>query len=370
MASTTRKALRKSLARWFSRSRRELPWRQTRDPYRIWVSEVMLQQTQVQTVLPYYSKFTKRFPNVESLSEASLDSILKSWEGLGYYARARNLHRAAKIVSSEMDGNLPDNYEALRALPGVGDYIASAVLSVAFDRAYAVVDGNVKRVLARLLTIDEPVNKSSSSKVFKAVAEQLLDGESPGDFNQAMMELGAIVCRSSKPNCAACPVNKFCKAFETGMQDAFPVRIRKRPVPTYHIAVGVVRRSGRILITRRKPTGFLGGLWEFPGGKVKPGESPEEACKREIKEEMNLSIDVGKHLTKVKHAYSHFKVSIDVFDCRYRAGSVRLNGPEDYRWIVLEEIDDYAFPGANHKFIPLLKEKKLSPSSNKELPKA
>ncbi len=347
--------LRKSLLRWFSENQRELPWRGTKDPYRIWVSEVMLQQTQVSTVLAYYEEFLKKFPDVFSLAGASLEEVLKSWERMGYYARARNLFRTAKILTAEHNGEVPDDYDALRKLPGVGDYIASAVMSLAFNRPFAVVDGNVKRVLARLFAIEEPVNKASSLDTFKVYAERLLDRRKPGDFNQSMMELGAVVCRPAKTDCPSCPVSSFCKVYETGSQTEFPVRIKKRPIPHYHTAVGIVRKADRILITRRKPSGFLGGLWEFPGGKVKPGEPPEEACRREIKEELNLSIDISNHLARIDHAYTHFKISMDVYECRYKTGNVELNGPEDYRWIVLEEIDLYAFPGANHKFIPLLK---------------
>ncbi len=355
MNDQTIRLFRRRLLSWFSKNQRRLPWRETEDPYRIWVSEAMLQQTQVKTVLPYYERFIKTFPDAKALSEASLDAVLKSWEGMGYYARARNLHRAAGILVDQWNGQVPDDYEAFRKLPGVGEYIASAVLSVAFNRPYAVLDGNVKRVLSRLFLIDAPVNRASSLSEFREHASRLLDTDRPGDFNQALMELGATICRPVQPECAGCPVASLCKAFDAGKERDFPVSVRRKSIPSYHIAVGVVHKDNRILITKRKPSGLLGGLWEFPGGKVKPGERPEESCKREIREELNLSVEVTKHVAHVKHAYTHFKVVMDVFDCTYKAGKVKLRGPDAYRWIVLEEIDAYAFPGANHKFLPILK---------------
>jgi A/G-specific adenine glycosylase len=350
--------IRKSLLRWYSRNHRALPWRETTDPYRIWVSEVMLQQTQVATVLPYYEAFLKVFPDLRSLAAAPLEAVLKKWEGLGYYARARNLHRAAGLVAAERNGEFPDTYDQFRTLPGAGDYIASAVTSIAFGRPCAVLDGNVKRVLSRLFMMEEPVNKSSGAPVFKAAAQALLHPRRPGDFNQAMMELGALLCRPGRPDCTACPLSGSCRAFAAGRVLDFPRRERRKPVPHYFTAVGVVRKDRRVLITRRPPSGFLGGLWEFPGGKLRSGETAAEACRREIKEEVGLTVEVGNRLTRVEHAYSHFKISLDVFDCRYRAGRVTLHGPEAFRWILLEEIEDYAFPGANRKFIPLLLSRK------------
>lgn len=346
---------RKLLVGWYQRHHRRLPWRETGSPYRIWVSEVMLQQTQVQTVLPYYRRFLHDFPDVKMLADADLQAVLKAWEGLGYYSRARNMHRAAKDIVQRHHGEFPDSLEALRELPGVGDYIAAAVLSIAFDQPYAVVDGNVKRVLSRLYELPDPVNKSSSYRIFKTAAQNLLDHHRPGMFNQALMELGALVCTPRNPDCRHCPIHSLCRACRTGRVEQFPKRIRSPKTPLRHIAVGVVYKNGRMLITRRKPEGLLGGLWEFPGGKVKKDENPEKACIREIREEVNLDITVDRHITQVKHAYTHFKILMDVFLCRYRAGRVKLNGPVDFRWITLKEIDEYPFPKANHKFIHLLR---------------
>jgi A/G-specific adenine glycosylase len=345
------------LMQWYGDFKREMPWRNTNDPYRIWVSEVMLQQTQVNTVVPYYHRFIERFGDVHALADARLQDVLKLWEGLGYYARARNLHKAAGVITAQHDGQLPREWQAFRRLPGVGDYIAAAVLSIAFNQPYAVVDGNVKRVFSRLFMRKDPVNRASSTKVYAALGENLLYREDPGTFNQAVMELGALVCKPASPACSECPVNRQCRAFMDNQLDKFPRREKRKPVPQYHIAVGVVQYNGKLLITRRKAEGLLGGLWEFPGGKVKKGESAEAACLREIKEEVNLDVGVGDHLARVRHAYTHFKIELDVFLCDYLEGEVRLKGPVDHRWVEAHEIDDYPFPKANHKFIPLLRKR-------------
>lgn len=346
----------RGLLKWFDANRRDLPWRNTVDPYKVWVSEVMLQQTQVNTVVPYFQRFITKYPDVPTLAAADLQNVLKEWENLGYYARARNLHRAAGILCENSDGRIPDDYETFRELPGVGEYIGSAVMSIAFGLPCAAVDGNVKRVLARLFGIDKPVNTSSAAKIFREHADSLLRTERPGDHNQAMMELGATVCRPSNPECEVCPVSGWCEAFRSNRQSDYPVRAPRRKIPRYHIAIGVVQKGNCVLITRREPRGLLGGLWEFPGGKIQEGESGEAACEREILEETNLSVRVVKHMTQVTHAYSHFHIIADVYSCAYEAGNVRLGGPVDYRWVLADEIDDYPFPRANHKFIPLVKQ--------------
>lgn len=357
MKEMTRKeipALRAALLSWYARHHRKLPWRETRDPYRIWVSEVMLQQTQVKTVIPYYERFLDRFPDPSALAAADLQSVLKEWEGLGYYARARNFHRAMGVLMARHGGRVPRDHDAFLALPGVGPYIAAAVSSIAFDLPFAVVDGNVKRVLARLLMMADPVNDGRGHAAFQAAADRLLDVAAPGRFNQAMMEMGAVICTPRSPDCAECPVNGFCRSRLADAVAQFPVRVRKPTVPSHDIAVGVIEKNGRYLITRRPPEGLLGGLWEFPGGKIKAGEGPADACVREVLEETGLRVDVISRIAVVRHAYTHFKIRMSVFRCRYRSGRVRLSGPVDHRWIRLSEIAAYPFPKANHKFIPLI----------------
>ncbi|MCF8081365.1 MAG: A/G-specific adenine glycosylase [Desulfobacterales bacterium] len=341
---------------WYRKNRRQLPWRQTDDPYRIWISEVMLQQTRVETVVSYYERFLTAFPTVADLARTDQQKVLRVWEGLGYYARARNLHRAAGIVVDRFGGRLPDDPDDFRSLPGVGAYIAAAVLSIAFGKPFAVVDGNVKRVLARLLMIETPVNGPGAGSVFQAQAQRLLYRPDPGAFNQALMELGALVCIPRSPACGRCPLAGFCAARQSDSVAAFPVRNKKMPVPEYAIAVGVVYKNGRVLITRRKPDGLLGGLWEFPGGKIRKGESAEAACQREISEEVGLTVTVEERIARVRHAYTHFKIVMDVFCCQYEKGKVVLNGPVDFSWVIPRRLDDYPFPKANRKFIPMLLE--------------
>jgi A/G-specific adenine glycosylase len=354
LSEKTIKRIRGNLIRWYRENYRSLPWRDTKDPYHIWVSEVMLQQTQVKTVIGYYRNFICRFPTLFSLASADLQEVLKLWEGMGYYARARNLHRAARTVVAEHGGTVPDDYEAFLRLPGVGDYIGAAVQSIAFGRPYAVVDGNVKRVLARLACVEAPVNLPAAHKVFKPLAETLLDRDRPEIFNQAIMELGALVCRPETPACPQCPLAANCLAYQAKKTGIYPLREKTKRTPTRPIAVGVVFHGDKVLITQRAPDGLLGGLWEFPGGKINSGETASSACKREIKEETGLVIEVIETLTTVKHAYTHFKIKMEVFICRYVSGKVILAGPVAYRWIFLNEIEQYPFPKANHKFFPLL----------------
>lgn len=348
---------RRALLAWFDTNKRDLPWRVSRDPYSIWVSEVMLQQTQVKKVIPYFKRFVAKYPDVLTLARASRQDVLKSWENLGYYSRARNLHSAARYLVDHHEAGIPSDPKRFRDLPGVGEYITAAVSSIAFGHPFAVVDGNVRRVLSRLFLIGSTVGTSKANTEFRGWAGKLLDDRHPGDFNEAMMELGAVVCRPAGPHCDRCPVSRFCQAHASGRQDDFPVRDKRRSVPRYHIAVGVVEKDGRLLITRRPESGLLGGLWEFPGGKVKAGETPEDACVREIEEEVSLKVEVVDYLTHIEHAYSHFKIGVDVYSCAYTAGDVKLDGPEDYRWILVDELDDYPFPGANHRFLPIIRER-------------
>lgn len=316
----------------------------------------MLQQTQVKTVLPYFLNFIDRFPSLHDLAKSDLETVLKMWEGLGYYARARNFHKAATIILKNLNGTIPDNLYQFKKLPGVGDYIGAAVQSIAFNHPFAVVDGNVKRVLARLYGIKYPVNDASCHKYFKKYADRLLDKNDPGTFNQAMMELGALLCTPRTPQCNICPVSASCKAVLSDKVDQYPRRVKAKKIPTYHIAAGIVRKKGKILITRRKLNGLLGGLWEFPGGKLETHEDAPSACIRELREETGITARIDAHLTTIHHAYTHFKIQMDIFYCNYISGSVHLDGPIDYRWIRLKDIDTFAFPKANLKFIPMIKE--------------
>lgn len=345
---------RDALLTWFKKYQRDLPWRGIDDPYQIWVSEVMLQQTQVKKVVAYYERFIERFPNVQQLAAASLQDVLKVWEGLGYYARARNLHKAAQFIMEELNGEIPKDYATFRKLPGVGDYSAAAVHSIAFNAPYAAVDGNIKRVLARLYLINAPTNEASSAKHFQQKTDDLLDQDEPGLFNQAMMELGATVCRPQSPTCLVCPVNQFCEAFHDARQDEFPRRIKTAKVPEHHIAAGVIYKESEVLIVQRPLDGLLGGLWEFPNGQIGENEAAENACIRHITEVVNLSVTNVKYLTRVRHAFTHFKIIVDVFQCEYLSGEVTLSGPIDAKWVKLDALQDYPLPRATHKFLDKL----------------
>ena len=333
VAPRTCGTLRKALAEWYTENRRDLPWRRTGDPYRIWVSEVMLQQTQVRTVEPYFRRFISLYPDVNRLARADLQAVLKLWEGLGYYSRARNLHKAAGIVASCMAGRIPDTWEALRGLPGVGDYIAAAVLSIAFGRAHAVVDGNVKRVLARLFLLEEPVNQASAHKVFHALADRLLDKRGPGRHNQAVMELGALVCTPRAPRCHECPVDGICAARRRGLTHLYPRRNRRLPVPSRRFVAGLVVKSNRILLVKRPEEGLLGGLWEFPGGVLSEDADPTHACRLQIKKAVNLDVRVTRHMATIFHSYTHFRLKLELCICEWKSGRVRLSGPVDFRWL-------------------------------------
>jgi A/G-specific adenine glycosylase len=345
----------KRLLAWYDRKARPLPWRETRDPYRIWVSEIMLQQTQVKTVEAYYTRFIGRFPDLEALAQAAPDEVMKGWEGLGYYGRARHLHRAAQDVVAHFNGRVPDTLEGLLSLPGIGRYTAGAILSIAFGKREAVLDGNVIRVLARLLRVTDDVRQASTQKELWQLAEGLLPRRRLRDYNQALMELGALTCRVRNPACPDCPVSKLCEANRLSLQDELPVKSPRKPVPHYEVTAAVIRRGNKLLITRRPPKGLLGGLWEFPGGKQEPGETLEVCLKREIREELGIAIEVGRLLVSVEHAYTHFRITLHAFECRSRGGRIRLIGIDDYRWILTRELDAFALPAADRKIVALLK---------------
>lgn len=342
------------LLQWHRPLLREMPWRDTHDPYRIWVSEVMLHQTQARTVVPYFQRFLLSFPDVKSLSAASLDDVLKLWQGLGYYARARNLHAAARLIVEKHGGVIPATRRDLQALPGVGPYTVGAILSVAYGQDEPVVDGNVVRVLCRVFNITGDPTRASVRRSLWQLAGQLLPPGRAGDFNQALMDLGAIVCTPRSPKCELCPWQDFCQAHRLGVQVQRPVQPERRTVPHYDIAVGVIGRRDCILIAKRPAKGLLGGLWEFPGGKIEPGEKPEEALVREAREELGIEVGDATPFMVVRHAYTHFKVTLHVMRCRYLSGEPQCHACDAWRWEKVENLKNYAFPAANQKIIAAL----------------
>lgn len=330
------------LLSWYAAKRRQLPWRDHPDPYAVWVSEIMLQQTRVETVIPYFERWIRRFPTIQSLAEASLDEVLSNWEGLGYYSRARNLQRAAQLVMEEHHGNLPRDIEQLRRLPGIGRYTAGAIASIAFSLDEPVLDGNIRRVLARLHDLQAPLKSPGmEEKLWQLAAEHLPPGQA-GEYNQALMELGATVCTPRSPGCPDCPLRVRCKAFLAGVQEQRPVKSKKPPIPHHTVTAAVISRQNKTLIVQRPLDGLLGGLWEFPGGKVQMGESLPQCLKREICEELAVEIEVNEELGVFKHAYTHFRVTLHAFFCSL------LNGKEPYpieaqdlRWVAPSELHQF-----------------------------
>ena len=339
---------------WFEKNARDLPWRRTRDPYAIWVAEIMLQQTQSETVKPYYARFLRRFPTVERLAKARLDSVLKVWEGLGYYSRARNLHLAAGRIVRDFGGCVPQDVPDLLKLPGVGRYTAGAIASIAFNRDEPVVDGNVIRVLCRLFRIRHDPRSSAAQKRLWGLANELLPSGKARFFNQAMMELGATICLPRSPRCDDCPLGRMCAAKAHGEQEKLPVRANRKPLPRHKVVVGVIYKKGRILIDKRKPGGLLGGLWELPGGKVEKGESLKGALLREVREELGVRVRIVRPLVKVEHAYSHFAITLHAFECAYVSGKPRCIACADYKWVQPGQLKKYAFPAANKKIFASL----------------
>ncbi|MBW4682106.1 MAG: A/G-specific adenine glycosylase [Microcoleus vaginatus WJT46-NPBG5] len=347
--------LRKSLLSWYSHNHRNLPWRRSPEPYKIWVSEIMLQQTQVKTVIPYYERWLAKFPSIEHLAAADLQDVLKAWQGLGYYARARNLHKASQEIVERHGGVFPHRLEEVLALPGIGRTTAGGILSLAFNLPVAILDGNVKRVLARLMAL--PVPPAKASKQLWQMSETLLDPENPRDFNQALMDLGATICTPHNPACLLCPWQSHCEAYNLGMQSELPMREVSAPIPHKIIGVAVIWNDERkILIDKRRQSGLLGGLWEFPGGKLEEGETLEACIQREIQEELAIDIEVGEHLITIEHAYTHFRVTLNVYHCRHLSGIPQPLECDEIRWVTLDEIDQYPFPTANVKIIEALRQ--------------
>lgn len=340
---------------WFTEKKRDLPWRDTTNPYFIWVSEVMLQQTQVDTVIPFYHRFLSRFPTVESLAEASLQEVLKAWENMGYYARARHLHTAAREIASSMNGRVPSTYEELIGLPGIGSYTASAILSFAFGERRPAVDGNMRRVVCRLFSIQDSVDRPRTKKRILDLATDMISSADPACFNHAVMDLGAAVCTPRNPSCQVCPVQGVCLAFEQGNQEALPVTRKKKPTPHRHMTAGIIEdEQGRLLIIQRPNRGLLGGLWKFPGGLKDSKETLEQGLIRRVREELGIGIEVQGTLASVEHAYTHFRVTLHAFRCQWRTGKLKVLDCQDYQWSKPKDFSSFPFSKADRKIIALL----------------
>ena len=336
------------LLNWFYQNKRNLPWRRGRTPYRVWVSEIMLQQTQVNTVIPYYKKWIKKYPTLKSFKESNLDDVIKMWEGLGYYSRCHNMFNTAKLINS----TFPNKYEDLINLPGIGDYTAKTILAIAFKKNLVGIDTNLERIGYRILGL-KTKTKRNQKRVVKYLEENQCTNN-PGDYNEALMDLGSSLCKASITYCNQCPLKNICKAYASSSPILYPTPKVRKKIPMYDIAVSVIEYKNKILITKRLNKNFLPGLWEFPGGKIEKNETAIQAIIREVKEETNLTVPNPIFLGNIKHKYSHFGVNISLF-ISFPKSIKSLNLSQEYRWIRMKDILNYPLPKANHKMLDILK---------------
>jgi A/G-specific adenine glycosylase len=369
------------LIAWFAANKRDLPWRrEPRDPYHVWLSEVMLQQTQVTTVTPYYGRWLQRFPTLKDFAEAPLDDVLKLWEGLGYYARARNFHKAAQIVMRDLGGQMPDTVEGLMQLPGVGHYTAGAIASLAFNQHAPLLDGNVKRVLSRVVTLERigeewrfeigdwrikiadvhnrksKIENRKSDDVLWIIAEAMLPAGHAGVFNEALMELGATVCTPRLPKCDVCPIQKHCSAYAQGRQADFPLKTARKATPHSDVLTAVlVDGEGRVLLGRRPAEGLLGGLWEFVSAefRVSSAETLDEMVARRTG--LRVDAEDAPLLGAVKHGFTHFTMTRQVWLIEGVDGhaAMHANGYDELRWVTPDNCRRLALTRSDGRILDL-----------------
>ncbi|MEK9160210.1 MAG: A/G-specific adenine glycosylase [Patescibacteria group bacterium] len=343
-----RSEIAERLLAWFGANQRPLPWRKNYDPYEVWISEIMLQQTQVATMLPYFKRWMKALPSIKAVAKAKEDALLKLWEGLGYYSRVKNIQKTAKILVAENGGEFFIKYKDIVKLPGVGPYTAGAICSIAFQQDKPVVDGNVIRVLARLADFRE--NAQYFKQMFWDEAEELLPKGRAREFNQAMMEFGALVC-TKLPKCEICPLKDLCKAYKAGTQDILPNKGPSKSKVPIQVAIAVIKKGGKIFIQKRAEGGLMGGLWEFPGGKVENGEDLENALKREIKEELGVKVKNVKPFMQIQHAYTKYLVDLRCYTADFDSGTVVLGAASEFKWVLPGKLEEFPFPAANVRLI-------------------
>ncbi|MGG5358133.1 MULTISPECIES: A/G-specific adenine glycosylase [unclassified Enterococcus] len=356
---------------WYEKEKRNLPWRYDRDPYRIWISEIMLQQTRVDTVIDYFYRFMEWFPTIEDLANAPEERLLKAWEGLGYYSRVRNIQKAAQQIMEEFDGKMPDTLEEISSLKGIGPYTAGAISSIAFELPEPAIDGNVMRVVSRLFCIEADIAKASSRKVFDEAMRKIIDPQHPGEFNQAMMDLGSSICTPTSPRCESCPIQKYCLAYEKGIQTSFPIKTKKtKPKDVYYVAAAVENQNGEFYLEQRTNHKLLANMWTFPLFELdeqeflawkKRWEEQEEPTLFDFdqvaeSEEFPFPADwpvvwQKRHLGEVTHIFSHLKWHILLFYGR-NAGAFPVN--ENGRWISPEKFDSLVFPKPQVKLVDQL----------------
>lgn len=340
-----------ALLEWYDEVRRDLPFRRTRDPYAIWVSEVMLQQTQVATVLSYFTRWMQRFPTVKALASASEDDVLHAWQGLGYYSRARSLRRAAQAVVERFDGSLPGTVEDLLSLPGIGPYSAGAIASIAFGERTPVVDGNVVRVLSRLFALRGDPTKATQRKLIWACAAELVPSERPGDFNQALMELGATVCTPQNPRCALCPLRRHCRALALGIQEELPELPARAAVTEVQMAAALVQSRGRVLVVKLKADApRWASMWQFPNVERRARESAEKAAERAVRELVALDAAAEKLVTSVKHSVTRYRITLAAVLCAAKSSRLgQLSNVEEAVWKRPDELEGIAMPAAHRR---------------------
>jgi len=344
------RAISRRLLAWFERSARKMEWRETDDPYRIWVSEIMLQQTRVDAVTPYYRRFVSAFPTVRALAEAPLDQVMKLWEGLGYYSRARNLHLAAKTVAREHACRLPQEPHILATLPGIGRSTAGAIAAIAFRKDSPILDANARRVLARLFAVQGRLARPSVERTLWAISRGLILPGKGRETALALMDLGATVCIPRRPACPACPLLAHCEGFREGCQETIPARGPYKVLPHHDmVAAWIADGRGRVLVGRRPDRGLLGGLWELPGGRRRPKEARGEALRREVREGWGIGIEVGDRIASIRHGFSHFRITLNAYRCRRTGGRPRVD--REWLWAGPRELAALAFPRPFRKVI-------------------
>ncbi len=326
---------------WYARQGRKLPWRGSLNPYAVWVSEIMLQQTRVEAVIPYFERWMGRFPSIAKLAAASEQEVLSAWEGLGYYSRARNLHKAARMVMEEYGGGLPEDVRELRCLPGIGRYTAGAIASMAFGQDVATLDANIRRVFARVFNVAQAADSTEGEEILWKLAETHCPKGQAGDYNQALMDLGATICLSKRPRCLLCPLSGLCQAYQLGIQEQRPVLKPKAEVPHYTVTAAVIRREGKVLLAKRPSKGLLGGMWEFPGGKTEQDETLEDCLLREIREELDASIRIDEPFGVYQHAYTHFRITLHAFICQLTGGEPKPIDAAELVWVNPGKLQEY-----------------------------
>jgi A/G-specific adenine glycosylase len=352
--------LQQGLLAWFASNSRKLPWRVDYIPYQVWISEIMLQQTQVKTMLPFYHRWMARFPDIASLAQAPEDDVLRLWEGLGYYARARNIAKAARIMVSEHGGEVPSNFDVLRRLPGIGRYTAGAIMSIAFNADYPAADANAGRIFARLGDIPHPSGSKEFCDPVDHLASKLLPRGRSRAFNQALMDLGSMVCLAKEPSCDQCPISCCCIAFHKGLTALRPVKAKKKAPLQITRAAVVMVREGKVLIRKRPVTGLMAHLWELPGGEVPAGAPPEKTIGRIWLDELGIRLGPLENLGVIRHSHTAFRVELHAFLCNDPAplpGVVENTG--ELKWIPIAELEKPAFPSAHRRIIRAFLERLL-----------